>query len=231
MPILATPGRKVSQAIRALGSHALVVTSMSRKNLPRRNRRRRGGGRGNGGVSASSGVPRPMRPYTMSRSFVLGSVSPVATDAGGSFVAILTQLPNVAEFTNLFQEYKIVRAAYEVTFLPGPSERYTPVFWYGNFVSDAFIAPTSLDDVLQTSGQRKFAFGPDKRTVRVGFAPKVRTGDSVQQLRRSPWIAMASPGSTHVGLWYWIQFFNTGLVTGSSISITATYVVQFRGTK
>lgn len=198
----------------------------------RRTRRPRGSGsRGSGGVSASSGVPKPMRPYSLTRSFVYGSVSPVAVDAGGLLVATLTQLPSVIEFTNLFQEYRIERVAFEFTFLPSSVERYTPVLWYGNQVADIFTAPTSLDDVLQLSGQRKFAFGPDKRTVRVGFAPKVRTGDSVQQQRRSPWIAMATNAAAHGGLWYWLQFFNTGLVTGSTINITATYVLGFRGTR
>lgn len=169
--------------------------------------------------------------FPIRRSWTYGTISPVAVDAGGQLVAVLSQLLNLAEFTTLFQEFRITRAVFEFTFLPGSTGRVEPVLWVGNYVSSQFSAPTSLDEVLQLSGQKKLTFGPDRRTINVGFVPKIRTGDSVQQLRVSPWIAMASPNGAHFGLWYWISHFNTTYAPGSVMSITATYMVQFRGTQ
>lgn len=164
------------------------------------------------------------------RSFNYGNVSPVATDAGGVFTSALTQLPSSAEFTTLFQEYRIVWTYWEVSFLPSTGG-YSPILWYGLYRAGQFTAPTTLDEVLQLTGQRKYAFGPDKRTVRIGYKPMVRTGDSVQQMRPSPWIALASSSAAHFGLWYWLQFFNTTDAPGSKMSITGTHQLEFRGTQ
>lgn len=177
-------------------------------------------------------VPRaPSAVFPIRRSWNYGTLSPVVSDYGGQLVAVLSQLPSVAEFTTLFQEYRITRAVFEFTYLPGSTGRIEPVLWVGNYVSAQFSAPSSIDDVLQLSGQKKLTFGPDRRTINVGFVPKIRTGDTVQQLRVSPWIGMATNNTAHYGLWYWLAFFNTTQTPGSIMHVTATYMVQFRGTQ
>lgn len=182
-----------------------------------------------GDPSNDVGVPRAIRPYTLTRSFNLGNISPVVSDAGYLFAAQASQLPSNTEFYNMFQEYRLVWASYEITFLPASTERYTPVVWYGNFLGGD--TPSSLDDVMQLSGQRKFAFGPDRRTLRLGFKPKLRTSDTVQQMRPSPWINIGSLTASHYGLYAWFQFYNTTYSLGASLSITATYTVSLRGTR
>lgn len=175
-------------------------------------------------------VPRPMRPVKLTRSFNYGTISPVASDFGGQLQVLLAQLPNVSELTNLFQEYRIDMAAFEVTYLPASTERYTSVLWYGNYVVNVGTPPATFDDVLQLSGQRKFAFGPDRRTVKIGFKPKVRTSDVVVMLRSSPWISTITPSVNHLGLWYWAQHFNTTISLGAQLSVTATLSLSLRGT-
>jgi len=195
-----------------------------------RRRGRRGNGRA-GAQGAPAAVPRALKPWTVTRSFNLGSLTPVAVEFGDAFVANLNQMPSFGEFTSLFQEYRIVYAVYELTYLPAATERYTPVVWYGNYIASQARSPTTLEQVMQLSGTRKFAFGPDKRTLRLGFKPKIRTGDSVQQMRASPWIAMASTNVSHYGLWVWYQYFTATFALGSNITITATFTLSFRGSQ
>lgn len=174
-------------------------------------------------------IPRPLRPWTCTRSFNLGSITPLSTEQGYSVSASLSQLPSNSEFTSLFLEYRILKADYEVTYLSGDNDRYNVVLWAGNFPTSYNSSPPDLNAVMQLSGASKFAFGPDKRVRRVGFPPLIRTGDQVYQLRRSPWISIVTAGANHGGLWFWFQYFDTTYALGSRITLTATYTLQFRG--
>lgn len=199
---------------------------MQRRGNKRAPRRRRAPRAGN--PSADAVIPRPMRPLRTSRSFNLGTISPTVSDQGYGLNATLAQLPSFTEFTALFQEYRITWSSFDITYLPATTERYTPVFWYANYIAGG-AGGFSLDEIMQFTGARKFAVGPDKRTLRVGFKPTVRTSDGIAVLRRSPWLAIASPGVAHSGIQMWFQHFNTSTALGSVISITATHQLEFRG--
>lgn len=203
----------------------------ARKGRRRGNGRRKGGRRGGGGgPSRDSGVPRAIKPWTCSRVFSLGPYLPVAADYGGLGVFALNQLPSFAEFTNLFQEYKLKWTSWEFTYLPNPAAPvYTPVIWTANQSVAGSSAPATLSQMSQISGVRKFAYGPDKRTYRCGARPVMRTSDSLYLQVRSPWISTADPAAGHFGIAYWWQFFNTTTCPGAAFHISVTHTVCLRG--
>lgn len=192
--------------------------------------RRRGARAGRDGVpSTDAGMPRALKPWTCTRCFSLGPYLPVAADYGGTILAALNQLPGFAEFTGLFQEYKYQRVDVEFTFLPAATERYTPIVWTANLSSAGLSAPASLAQMQQLSGVRKFAFGPDKRTYRASFVPKLRTSDTQFIMLRTPWISTGDAGAAHAGIGYWFQFFNVTTSPFSEIHISCRHTLCLRG--
>lgn len=203
--------------------------------LPRRSGRGNGRrGRMPGGSRAAPSndvaVPRPLRAWRTTRSFMTGPFLPVATDYGRSLVVALNALPDYLEFEPLFQQYRLLRAAHEVTFLPGIADRYSPVVWCGRICGAAVVAPTSLNEVMQLAGNRKFAFGPDKRTFRVSYVPMCRTSDATALTRYSPWCSMRIYPD-HFGAHLWFQGFNTIQSAGAEIYISCTMTFELRGDK
>jgi len=195
-----------------------------------KNGRRRGAraGRG-GGPSTDVSMPRAFKPWTCTRCFNLGPYLPVAADYGGTILAALNQLPAFAEFTALFQEYKYQRVDVEFTFLPAATERYTPTVWTANLSSAGLSAPSTLAQMSQLSGVRKFAFGPDKRSFRCSFVPKLRTSDTQYIMLRAPWISTGDAGAAHAGIGYWFQFFNVTTSPGAEIHVSCRHTLQLRG--
>jgi len=205
---------------------------MGRQSQPRRTKRKGRAQNAMQNPGQQSVIPRAPSLFKLTRMHDLGTLSPVVTDYGYALVANLNVLPNLTELTNLFQEYRIVYAAYDLTFIPAASERYSPTVWYANYVVDTSgSSPATLNDVSQTSGVRRFSYGPDKRLLRVGFKPRIRTSDSVYMLMTSPWITTATPNVSHGGLWLWFQDFNSTASLGSFIRLTVTLTVQLRGTR
>jgi len=196
---------------------------------PRRGRRGQRRGRGAAAPSTDHLIPRPMRPWICTRAFSLGPYLPVAGDYGGMIQSALNQLPAFSDFTNLFQEYKFHWASVEFSYIPAATERYSPVIWTANLANAGLSAPATLLQMQQLTGTRKFAVGPDKRTLKAGFAPRLRTSDTQFIMLRSPWISTADAGAAHQGLGYWFQFFNTTNSPGSEIHISVTYTIALRG--
>lgn len=207
-------------------------TTMSRAQQRSNRRRRNGGGKKPSNPGQQSVIPRAPSSLVLTRLHDLGTLAPVATDFGYALVANLNVLPNVSELTALFQEYRLTNAVWDLTFIPASTERYSPTVWYANYVVDTSGAgPASLSDVSQTSGVRRFAFGPDKRILRIGFKPRIRTSDTVYMLMTSPWITTFTPNVNHGGLWLWFQDFNATEALGARIRLTVTLTVQLRGTR
>lgn len=200
----------------------------AQKRATRRKRTQRGGV---SDPSRQNVVPRAPSTLTITRMHNLGTLSPAVTDYGYSLVANLNVMPNLTEITGFFQEYRIKNAVYDITFIPASPERYSTTVWYANYVKDTSGSlPASLNDVAQASGVKRFSFGPDKRLLRVGFSPRIRTSDTVYMLRTSPWITTQTPNVSHGGLWLWFEDFNSTESLGARIRLTVTLTLQLRGT-
>lgn len=200
---------------------------------PKKSRAKKGAPRGaKGSPGVDHGIPRSIGIFKCTRLHFAGNLNPVATDFGYYLGAALSYLPSYSEFTNLFQEYRITWCFWEITFIPAATERYAPVLWYARDLNDT-VGPASVDEASQMSGVKRFAFGPDKRTFKLGFKPMLPTttiGGASEQLRASPWITTAVVNSQHRGVGLWLQYFNTTTALGSQLSLTATLTCEFRGT-
>lgn len=215
------------------GDTTLVPLGYSINMAPNKTRaKKRGQPKGNkGSPSVDHGVPRSIGTFKCTRLHFSGNLSPVVTDYGYWLGASLSFVPNVTEFTNLFQEYRITWCNWEVTYIPASTERYSTVVWYARDVNDT-SGPATIDDASQMSGVKRFAFGPDKRTFKVGFKPMLPTSTAggSEQLRASPWITTSVVNNTHRGIGLWFQYFNTTHSLGAQISLTAMMSLEFRGT-
>lgn len=162
-----------------------------------------------------------------------GIPSPIAQ----AYAFNLNQLPNVSEFTNLFDQYKITGA--KLSFVPGASESlYSPISGtstangFARFHSvidyDDTTTPPSEDAMLQYGSLK--TTGPMQTHVRY-IKPKIlheiyrsaiATGYAP---RAADWIDVGTPDVPHYGIKVWCNAPTSG--TNTQISYTVYLTLYF----
>ena len=209
------------------------------------------------------GVPtRKMATITISRTSrtldFTGKAVTIVTDNGGcqvtgSMIFTLDQLPNYAEFANLFDEYRIDKV--KVIFVPNinvntradtmgdwdetQENRISQLGFCANYAGVA--APSSSEELpwLECEGYEQHAWS---KPISVTITPKVlnevyNTGafSNYSAATKSQWIIMANTNAAHYGiLWRVYDPYLNGLTQPSPNpqgTMYVTYTVSFRGPK
>jgi len=172
--------------------------------------------------------PSYTTPYKFSRSFDLGNLPLSSTDQGYAWPFALNQLPAVAEFTNLFDKYRIT--SIDMTFslaremIPNQNLVWPAMFLFMD--DDDAAIPISKSSVLERMSVQRVSFAPTRQTISVKINPRwiqSRAGTSTNIASPSTWLDMSTPSVQHYGVKAWIDFYNTG--TQSAIS--ASGVMHF----
>jgi len=165
--------------------------------------------------------PSYSAPYKFSRSFSLGSLSKSASDQGYAFPFSLNQIPAAAEFTALFDKYRIT--GIDLTFsyyfiatqapasVAGASQIWPVLHLYMD--DDDAIIPTTKSEVEQRMSVQRVAFAPNRQTISVSLKPRFvqsRAGTSVNLAPIGTWVDMTTPGVQYYGVKLWADYYNTG---------------------
>lgn len=160
---------------------------------------------------------------------------PNISPALGALIFRLDLLPNYTEFTNLYDQYKILGVA--VTFLPKQTQSVS----IGN-VNNAdasariFTAidyndvnPPATVDELREYQNAKYTSAL-RRHTRYIRAPKVQDQGSTY-IPGNPWIDTTSPGKYYFGLKYGIEPINSSTTTSMNVGLELTYYLAFKQVK
>lgn len=202
-----------------------IKRKIHRRKFPRRKR-----------FVRKSRVPRPFgRPSLITRgAYYTGVTSPAAAPTFFGYEFKLTDLPDYTEFTNLFDEYKIMRV--KVYFLPNVYTQNTSIAnlvpWFLITVDkDDSSAPTSFNSMLSYPGCKITSM---QRKQYVSFVPRVATavygGPVVTSYgSKSMYLDCGSPGVPHYGLKIGVGNSTNAGIYGYHVFVK--YVISFRGVR
>jgi len=177
----------------------------------------------------------PSKPiFNIDRMFQTVFTQPIS-DTGSYIQHALTDMPQLTDFTNAFQEYRIVSV--EVSFsYTAPSTQYTPTLYLVQDNAD-IVAPTSLANILSVQGVAVHDFSLTKNQYirRYSPAPQIGayqgaglTGYALDTKDR--WLSTQYPNIVYYGMKYWLSNYNTS-IPNQIITYRARYHVQVRGFK
>lgn len=162
----------------------------------------------------------------------------ITGEQGLAFQFNLSALPNVGEFTNLFDRYKITGVKLRIMFLANSNDTGVtsalsiPLIHYINDLDDA-APPTSENEILQKNFLKTrrldepFTYFLKPKATSEVYASPSSTGYSVA---KSMWIDGNSPNIPHFGFKAWI---GNGPATPSQqnlgrLKVYATYYVALK---
>jgi hypothetical protein len=170
--------------------------------------------------------------YEFHRKQNLGVITPsVTVETDGAYAFSLGSLPDLTEFTALFDTYRIMRI--KVAFYPlfvdtSATVAYPPIITaidYDDNNTLAFAVLQEYDTALVSNSGTYFdrVFTP-----RIALAAYSGTFTSYSQPKAGTWIDCASPNVTHYGIKYAMPI--SGAANGTW-QVEATYDLQFRDTR
>lgn len=180
--------------------------------------------------------PQPMFTETLVQSPITFN----ATSPGNSsylFTPTLAQIPQVAQYTALYNQYKIVKCsmlfvpAYNVADLNlpgGATPMDAPRVVWAIQDSAQSTAPANESDVLQHNGAKIRMF---TKPVRVNFRPVAQVADAlvsggfVAMTRKNSWITTTNTSVAHAGLA--ISFTNALPISGNPVLATCYLKITF----
>ena len=174
--------------------------------------------------------------YTFSRKVSLSYLLATSIGAGGAFPFSLNLLPSPTDFTNLFEQYRVIQLCYEFTPIvglgSGAVDHAPLVTW---FDQDDGTVPTSIASSYQTQTTRTTPQGQFAQRVVI---PQLSQDGLATGLPASAysapsndlWVDDAYPAALYYGLKTWIPA--SGQTDGAPLwAATVTAVIQCRRPK
>lgn len=162
----------------------------------------------------------------------------VTRTAKGSMTFQLADLPGNADFTNLFDYYKItgVKLKFQLSLDPSAAtyqNSLRPRMFYCVDNDDA-ANPFDTDELRQRGKTREWLLNPNK-PLSIFLRPKYLNLVSYQtiqngyQIAAQKWLDLGIPAVPHYGLKYVIENLNNEI--GQTVLVDATYYLAFKGTR
>lgn len=170
--------------------------------------------------------------YDVSTSIITTVAAATVTEYDFATYFALSDMPNVAEFTTLFDQYKLNRVVFQIKMINVPSNTEFPnsnINNYGNFYPTIWYAPDHDDNVALTIAQLKEYEGVKHRVLQPNRELNISLSPTtLQQVYRSavttgyacnfkkPWLDMAQADIPHYGLKFALDFEGINLATNAS---------------
>lgn len=172
--------------------------------------------------------PSYTAPYKFARSFDLGTLPKSVSDQGYAWPFALNQVPSSAEFTTLFDKYRITGVELTFTYIrvgESSGEQLWPAMYLYMDDDDAAI-PTTKNEVMERMSVQRVCFSPTRQTISVKLRPRwTQTFTGTTNIApASTWLDMSTPGVQHYGVKAWVHYYNT---TAPGTLITAQGVMHF----
>lgn len=191
----------------------------------------------------------PMTTYAMARKFIWSPVSgspgiissATSPNVTGGFSFAFTDIPSQSDFTNLFDQFRIVKV--NITLVPGTNTigftngpisssqnigAYTNMFHYVYDYSDA-SGPLTANKVLEVQGARSVNLSEGK-TFRMSLVPRMKqvaqTTTGIVNAGRQWMSTELGKSEPHFGVKY---FWECDIPAPQKIAVYMEYVCEFRG--
>ena len=181
-------------------------------------------------------VPRglSMSLVTVCRTTSPASILKIGTDVGTARYFSLNALPGFADFTSLFQYYRIkwVEAQYNLI-TPNISGNTPFPRLYTAIEQQSFPTPTTVDIVTAYTSCEQYQFGTSKTTFCRRLSPRVlltAAGTSNAVLSEG-WLSTANSGITYWGLAEFLSPYNTVSNPNTVVEYNVRYCIQLKGAK
>ena len=148
----------------------------------------------------------------------------------GGYNFSLNDLPNVTEFTSLFDMYKI--NAIKISFIPQMTENISATSANNPYANTRFFSaidyndsstPTTIDELRQYSTCK---YTPILKThTRMIYKPKILDSSSYSV---SPWMSTASPSANYFGLKVGVEPTQSTVTTSFEYKIEAKFYMSFK---
>jgi len=211
-------------------------------NKSRRVSRKRSNRNGNRAILSRDIAPSRMigqgATYRTVRTVNVGAITAIATDSGVGRRFRLSDLPSTSEFTNLFDQYRIVMVEAEYVFsthILASQARYPRIAFAVDY-SDS-TNPGSESEVLQYQNAEAFQFGQVKHTFKRVFKPRAALaafqGAFTGYGTASPnqWFDTSNSSIEYYGTKEWINNYNTVLATGAVLNVYHRYHLEFKNAR
>jgi len=176
--------------------------------------------------------------YRVVRTVNLGTVTAGTIDSGLGRRFRLADLPSSTDFTNLFDQYRIVavEAMYVFsTHILASQARY-PRLTFAVDYSDSGN-PASESAVLEYQNAETFQFGQVKHTFKRMFKPRAALAayegafSGYGQAPANMWFDCADSSIEYYGTKEWLSNYNTTSATGAVVNVYHRYHLEFKNAK
>lgn len=172
------------------------------------------------------------------RTVNVGAITAGLTDTGVGRTFKLSNLPNTTEFTNLFDQFRIVMVEAEYVFsthILASQARYPRITFAVDY-SDA-SNPATESEVLQYQNAESFQFGQVKHTFKRVLKPLAAlaayqgTFTAYGTASSTQWFDTNNSSVEYYGTKEWINNYNTTLATGAVINVYHRYHLEFKNAR
>jgi len=176
--------------------------------------------------------------YRCKRTVNVGVITATTIDSGVGRRFRLVDLPVSSDFTNLFDQYRIVavEAIYVFsTHILASQARYPRITFAVDY-SDA-ANPASEADVLQYQNAESFQFGQVKHTFKRVLKPRAALAafegafSGYGMASPNQWFDCADSSIEYYGTKEWISNYNTTSATGAVINVYHRYHLEFKNAR
>jgi hypothetical protein len=190
--------------------------------------------------SGTLSIPRSLGTISKIRRSLVFTVNPTPADQGLQYDFALNDVPNSAEFTQLFTHWRLAKAIMRLTFVSvrTADTTYGMTVYYG--CDPLVVGPTTLPAATQLPHQ---SWAPTQsKTTLVVTAPVAAIGlvssgpgagatVNNYSLPRGIWLSTAQPNTAYGNFWLYIRNWNTVFNTQYSLEIEQTFELEFCGTQ
>lgn len=176
--------------------------------------------------------------YRCVRTVNVGVITATTVDAGVGRRFRLTDLSTSSDFTNLFDQYRIVavEAMYVFsTHILASQARYPRISFAVDYSDSA--NPGSEADVLQYQNAESFQFGQVKHTFKRVFKPRAALAtyegafSGYGMAAANQWFDCNDAAIEYYGTKEWLSNYNTTIATGAVINVYHRYHLEFKNAR
>jgi len=159
------------------------------------------------------------------------AIAKVAADGGSMQNMSIAIVPGLAEFSGLFDRYRIDRYDICYSFQPGVVAVQFPTLHIA-YDLDGGAAPATLLALQEYGSYQRVEFDATHRST--SFANRkpgvIVDPAGVSRLATSPWLDLAVTGTSHHGFATWLEDYNTTVASGT-LEVFFKVHMSFRGVR
>jgi len=181
------------------------------------------------------GLGQSLKPHTFVRTQTF-AIAKAAADNGYAYQFFLAGLPDSTDFTNLYDQYRILKVHVRLVLnTPNISTAYPRITSVVDY--DDSAAPTVETELLQYPNAKVCQFGPSTVQHEFEFVPRAATAmfqgvtTGYALAKAGQWLDGGYPAISHYGVKFFITNYNSTSTPNTTITMYASYQVQMKNAR